>query len=283
MTRDTYSAKKTLQSYGKRPDQDIHLTEAALSFAALWHHSISIDKYRNHIQTLISDLREAYATFMHRGDADDVHTKVAALKHVFVDRHDYSGDSEQYDDLQNADLMRVIDRRKGLPIALAILVIEAGRAQGWAIDGLNFPGHFLVRVEQNGQRVIFDPFGGFKVMEAADLRALLKRIAGPAAELSVKYYDPASNRDILIRLQNNIKMRQIESEDYAGALKTVEAMQWIDPEETRLLFDAGILYARTNQPKAAVESLQTYLEKAASPEDRYDAQMILNTLLGQIN
>jgi regulator of sirC expression with transglutaminase-like and TPR domain len=81
-----------------------------------------------------------------------------------------------------------------------------------------------------------------------------------------------------MRLQNNIKYRQIEVEDYAGALKTVEGMRMIDAGEYRLLLDAGVLYARTGQPKSAIDALEEYIKKAPKDRDRHEAAMLLQEL-----
>ena len=92
--------------------------------------------------------------------------------------------------------------------------------------------------------MILDPFQGCKILDAPDLRQILKNIAGPQAELSSSYYDVVSRRDILIRLQNNIKLRQIEAEDFDAALRTIAIMRVIKPDEYRLLLDEGVLRAR---------------------------------------
>jgi regulator of sirC expression with transglutaminase-like and TPR domain len=78
--------------------------------------------------------------------------RVAALTQVMAEEHGYNGDRQHYDDLQNANLIRVIDRRRGLPVALGILYLHAARAQGWRAAGINFPGHFLIAVEHDGER-----------------------------------------------------------------------------------------------------------------------------------
>src|SRR3546814_18868046 len=83
--------------------------------------------------------------------------------------------------MSNADMMRVIDRRRGLPVALGILYLHGARAQGWPICGLNFPGHFLLRLDLGAERTIIDPFHGGETRDAAALRALLKTMAGEAA------------------------------------------------------------------------------------------------------
>ena len=65
---------------------------------------------------------------------------------ILAERHRLLGDDQTYDDLENANLISVIDRRRGLPVALSILYIHAARRQGWPVEGSNFPGHFLIRL-----------------------------------------------------------------------------------------------------------------------------------------
>lgn len=263
---------------GRKKDSAINLCECAFAMAAPAHVGISFERYSHHIQKLTRDVKARFSALIEGGAEDDAATRLAALKHILSDQEGYEGDEETYDDLQNADLMRVIDRRKGLPIALAILYIQVGRNAGFQIDGLNFPGHFLCRVEHEGQRLIFDPFLRCEILGAPELRQLIKRIKGLNAELSAEYYRATSNREILIRLQNNVKLRLIEASDYAAALQSVEMMRKIDPNEYRLLFDAGVLYAKTGQNAAAKEVLNAYLERATDYYERRDAEDILRQI-----
>lgn len=274
---------KTLDEIGAQEDGDIDVAFAALALAAHANPDKPAEQYTNHLLKLARDVADRHAGLLAGGAEDDAGTQLAALKHILHDQEAYLGDSEQYDNLDNANLMRVIDRRKGLPIAIALLYIHAGRAQGWRVDGLNFPGHVLVRIERSGQRLIFDPFHGCLVMQAPELRALLKATMGPQAELSVSYYDIAANRDMLLRLQNNIKLRQIDAEDYEGALATVEAMRLIAPAEYKLLFDAGILSARIGRPGAAITLLEEYARNPLSPRERQDAEALLAELRAMVN
>lgn len=273
-----YDPIAILKESGGAKDSGINLVELALALAAPEHDGISIDRYRQHVAKIARDVGERHTELMEAGAQDNVQTQLAALKHILSDQEGYAGDEETYNDLQNADLMRVIDRRKGMPIALCILYIQAGRMNGWMMEGLNFPGHFLCRIEKGGERVIFDPFHACKVMEASDLRSLIKNVRGPNAELSVSYYEPCSNRETIIRLQNNIKLRLIEGEDYAGALESVERMRMLAPDEYRLLLDAGVLYAKTGKKTAAADVLEKYIEVAPDPLDRRDAELILREL-----
>ncbi len=278
-----FNPENYLEKVGRLDDRDIDLGLAALALCVPSHAGISVDRYIHHLEKLISEVADRFAALLKEGADEVVETQLAALKHVLSDQYEYQGDVERYDDLQNASLISVIDRAKGLPITLCVLCIYAARGQGWDIAGLNIPGHFLCRIERDGQRLMFDPFDGCQIVEAQDLRIIVKRSLGEEAELSSEYYEAASNRDILMRLQNNIKFRQIEVEDYSGGLETVKLMQKIDPDEYRLLLDAGVLYARTDQPSAAIDSLVGYIEKAPNSRDRMEAELLLQQLNDQLN
>ncbi len=264
-----------LEGFGHMDADDIPLYEGALYLSAVRHQGLSLDRYKNHIKKLAISVGEEHKRLIAAGDIDSPETRLAALKTILCYEYEYQGDIENYDDLENADIVRVIDRRKGMPITLSILYIVVASACDWNIVGLNWPGHFLVRMEMDGQRLIFDPFEGCKIMQAQDLRKLLKKALGPQAELSTSYYEAANNRDILLRLQNNIKIRQIEMEDYQGALETVLLLLLIAPHEYRLKLDAGVLYARTGKAELAMEALEDYINKAPVDQDRHDAALLL--------
>lgn len=268
-----------LRKAGSHSKADPDLLPCALALAALERPGVSIGRYMHHCTQMAEAVKAAYAG----AGGDNPDTMLKALRDVIAGDLGYKGDAEQYDDLQNANLMHVIDRRKGLPITLAILYIQAARAQGWDVRGINFPGHFIARIDAGGQRVLFDPFEDGRALGAHDLRALLKRSAGPGAELSASYLEPSTSRDILIRLQNNLKFRLIAAEDYAAALKIVETMRLIDPLEPRLLLDSGVLYARTQQTRAAITALEAYIASAPPEPDRSEAAQLLQELRYSVN
>lgn len=264
-------------------DVQIPLAEVALWLGAADMPGLVIERYQHYLAQLGPRVGARHHHLLQAGADDDVATQVAALKHILADEDGFVGDHETYDLLDNANLIRVIDRRRGLPIALAILYLHAAWAAGFAAEGLNFPGHFLLRVGGGAQRLIIDPFDRCAVLGAPELRDLLKQQQGPGAELSASYYQPASRRDILIRLQNNIKLRQIAVEDYAGALRTVERMRQLDPDEFRLLLDAGVLYAKLGQAATALPILQNYIDRwPTGHRHRLEAQMLYDELRRQV-
>src|SRR5437879_1839387 len=190
--------------------------EAALALASYERPRVGLLRYRQHLRTIARDVGR------HSGAGGDLAARVQALNEIILLKHGYSGDELTYDDLQNANLMRVVDRRKGLPVALGILYLHAARAQGWDSVGLGFPGHFLVRLTEGAERLILDPFHGGRICEAAMLRELLKATAGQEVELTPEHYAPVSDRDVLLRLQDNVKSRLVQGGREGAGPRIVE-------------------------------------------------------------
>lgn len=272
-----------IDEVGAAKDNDIHLANAALAVAAFDSPGILIQRYQLHIEKMVEEVGTRHQKLLSSGADDDAATQLAALKHVIADTHGYVGDNDTYDDLQNVNLIRVIERRKGMPIAISLLYIHAANEMGWQAQALNFPAHVVCRIEKAGQRILFDPFNRCEILQAPDLRRLLKTLVSDKAELSADYYEPSTRRDILIRMQNNIKLRKVESEDYEGAAKTVEVMQRLAPDEYRLLLDAGVLYARINQANAAVLALEAYIERTPNRDDQQEALALLQQIRRSLN
>jgi regulator of sirC expression with transglutaminase-like and TPR domain len=255
--------------------------EAALALASYERPRVGLARYRLHLQTIARDVgRHSGAQGDHRGD---LAARAQALNEIILLKHGYSGDELTYDDLQNANLMRVVDRRKGLPVALGILYLDAARAQGWDSVGLGFPGHFLVRLTEGAERLILDPFHGGRVCDAATLRELLKAMAGQEVELAPEHYAPVADRDVLLRLQNNLKSRLLQAGRHERALRTVETMLLLAPDLAELWQEAGLLHARLGNMRAGVNALEQFIIRAPEGTARHQAAAILQQLKSKLN
>lgn len=268
-----------LRRLGSLSDQDIDLAGAALALGALDRPQVDLDAYRGHLVALAEDTAHAAGG---PGPAD-LRVRVEALNAAMFGRHGYRGDTESYDDLDNANLLSVIDRRRGLPIALSILYIATARALGWPAEGINFPGHFLVRVDGGGETALVDPFHGGALRDSADLRALLKGVQGDAAELRPEHYAPAGNRMILLRLQNNIKARLIAAGAFERALVVVERMAMLAPGEAALWHELGALHARLGNLRAAITALETFVELTPPGPARQQAALLIREVRSRLN
>lgn len=269
------NAESLLNRVGAADDGGFDLVEAALALASLERPGVSLERYRDHLDLLAADVGHAAS------NAGNLREQVAALNTVLFDAHGYQGDRRTYDDLQNANLMRVIDRRRGLPVALGILALHAGRAQGWSIVGLKFPGHFLLRAEGAGERVILDPFDRGAERTPGQLRGLLKAQGDEEVALRPEHYEAASDRDILLRLQNNIKLRQTQRGDNHAAARTMDVMLRIGPNETPLWREKALLEARLGRIDSAVAALEEYIARETQDGPRHDATLLLQKLRGQ--
>lgn len=247
---DPDAAEAWLAALAGVSDDAIDLTGACLALGALERPWQSLDREIDHLARLAEDLHRTAP-----GPEPALPARAEAIAAVMFGRHDYRGDTETYDDLRNANLLAVIERRRGLPIALSILYLHLARALGWPAEGVNFPGHFLVRLGDGPARLMVDPFDGGRTIGTGALRALLKLVEGEDAELKPHHHAPASNRDILLRLQNNIKLRQIQAGRLDDARTTVERMLLYAPDRAALWHALGVLNAETGRPKAALDAL----------------------------
>jgi regulator of sirC expression with transglutaminase-like and TPR domain len=258
-------------------DGEIDLAAAALAFAALDRPGASIAPYLAHLRALAADVAAAGS------GRPDLTEQVHILNSVLFDAHGYAGDSETYDDLRNANLMSVIDRRRGLPIALSILYVHAARAQGWQIEGVNFPGHFLLRLRDGGAGVIIDPFNGGRIRSAADLRELIKTMEGDEAELRREHCQPAGNRQMLLRLENNIKLRLVRDDKLAEAADVIGRMLLIAPDDPGLWHEAGVLHGRVGNLRAAVAALEKLATLSRGGSNHGKAVQLLMEMKSRLN
>ncbi|RJF89783.1 hypothetical protein D3874_24755 [Oleomonas cavernae] len=267
--------EEALDAAGHLDDRAIDLAGIALLFAALDRPGVSLVRYRHHLDDLVAGVRDAQA-----GSALEA---AAALQRVFGERFGYDGDRLTYDDPQNANLMRVIDRRKGLPVALGILFTHAARGAGFALDGLAFPGHFLVRLETKGERVILDPFNGGRVMEIMELRRLVKQMMGPDQELTPALTDTVGNRAVLLRLQNNLKTRAQGQGDVERVAFLARSMLRLVPDDAALWLEYGQAEKHLGRLGAAKAALEACLEHSLDGYQTIEAQRLLQALRLALN
>jgi regulator of sirC expression with transglutaminase-like and TPR domain len=266
-----------LEAVGRQPDDMIDLAEVALLLAALDYPDTDLAPYRRHLAALASNLADIAVQ-----EKETLDGRVAALTQIVAEQHGYGGDRRTYDDLQNANLIRVIDRRKGLPVALGILYIHAARAQGWRAFGINFPGHFLIAVEDDEERVILDPFEGGMQVDLARLQLMLKTALGADAELQPEYYASMTNRGVLLRLQNNVKKRVLDSGDNQRGAAVIEGMLTIAPELPDLWREAAELRAEIGEMRSALQALDRLL-LLADDSQRSEAMSLRRTIATRIN
>ena len=262
------------------PDRQVDVTDSALLLASLGRPRASIERYQRHLGKLAGEVRAYVGT---DGADAGLDLYAEALVQVIAKRYGYRGEDEDEDEPECATLTRVIDNRQGTPAALGIVYLHVARSLGWPATGIDFPTRFLVRLEHGAAGLILDPAAGGRSLAAQDLRDLLKAATGNDAELTPDHYRPASNRDMLLRLHGDFKVRLLRRERLEEALEAVEAMLLFAPGAARLWREAGALNARLERVEAAVASLEEYMRCTPTDGARYRASVLLQELRGRLS
>ncbi len=235
-------ARTALEAIGQLPDGEIDLADAALQLARATNPDADWQAARAHLSELARGAVDLAANI----PPGDLGGRARALRQLLIVTHGYEGDTLTYDDLANANLIHVIERRQGLPVALGILWLHAAHAAGWGAHGIDFPGHFLIGLAGRKAQVVMDPFNAGASLDADDLRTLHKSYAGDESPLRAGVLRPMPRRAILLRLQNNIRSRQLQAGHLRDALNCTESMLCIAPDDTTLQSAAAELRARLN-------------------------------------
>jgi regulator of sirC expression with transglutaminase-like and TPR domain len=202
----------------------------------------------------------------------------AIAAHVY-ERHGFRGNEEAYGDPRNSYLNDVLARKLGIPITLGIVVLGVARRIGVAAHGVSFPGHFLVRFErQRGGPLVIDPFYRGRALSVDDLGRLLKRAAGSSAKLQVKHLEPATPRQILVRVLQNLKAAHVARGDLPRALVAAARVVTLMPRESWALRDRAVLQAQLGATEGARSDLERYLELTPDASDAAAVRQMLGRL-----
>lgn len=268
-----------LEAIGQLPDAEIDIADAALHLARVDEPGADWQAARSALSGLAREAVLAAAEV----PADDLSARADALVGLIGRTYGYQGDGETYDDPANANLIRVVARRRGLPVALGVVWLHAARAAGWNAYGVDFPGHFLVALAGQGEQVVLDVFDGGRRLDARALRALVKTFEGPHAELRPGLMRSMSNRAVLLRLQNNIKLRRLRDGNLAGALACTEDMLRIAPGEASQWREAALMNARLDHVSAALRCYEHFLELVPQGDAAERVRIAMDELRSRLN
>jgi regulator of sirC expression with transglutaminase-like and TPR domain len=259
-----------LEQLGQSADGPVDIVQAALMLAALDHPGLPLEPARAHLAD-IADAMKAQGSMIQRvGDG------ARALTTQLSTRLGYDGDRLNYDDPANADLLQVIARRRGLPVTLGILFMHAARAAGMMATGLNTQSHFLVRIAHRHDDVTIDPFNGGIVLEIGHPL--------PAALADAHLAQPVGDIDVLLRLQNNLKIRALEHNKTERALEIAHRMALLAPRRPDVWFDLARLNEANGVLGAARKAYEHCMELAPRGEAlHHEAALLLAHLKRRLN
>lgn len=277
--------RAALDAVGTLPDEEIALAETAVLFARLDAPGADWRGARTHLSLLAREAAE-----LTHWAGRNAHDQAEALAAMLGCRHDYSGDYETYDDLRNVNLIRVTERRRGMPIGLGLIWLHCAEVAGWECYGINFPSHFILGLDGDDGQAVLDVFTGGKILDAEDLEGMLSRVdEGRAARARMRgerrpvLAGRMGKRDVLIRLQRNIAFRRENAGDLVGALRCIEDMLRIAPADIALWQDAVVLNQKLDQMAAAVRCMGRVVELIPPGKDAERARAVMRRLRDSLN
>jgi regulator of sirC expression with transglutaminase-like and TPR domain len=194
-----------------------------------------------------------------------VFARITALNEFLFDDERFVGNDAQYDDPRNSFLNDVLDRRMGIPITLALVYMEVARRAGIEVEGINFPGHFLLRCRGvQGTRysgdLIIDAHHGGALLTEHMCRNLLARHAGDEAVWDAQFLAHATKLQIVTRMLLNLKRAYVRLYSFQQARDVTELLLSLDPAGVTELRDRGLLAYHLNDLPSALRDLQSYLQ-----------------------
>ncbi len=186
--------------------------------------------------------------------------RLQILNRYLFDELGFHGNEDDYYDPRNSFLGEVLRRKTGLPITLSLVYVEVGKRAGLTLAGVGFPGHYLVRLEEEGGPRFVDPFHGGRALEEEGLKSLLREGSGQEVPLDPAFLRPATERETLTRLLYNLKGLYMTSEDFEKLLQVLDLLLLLDPQSSLDRRDRGLLHYEVGEFLKARADLQAYLE-----------------------
>ncbi|HEV8200125.1 MAG TPA: tetratricopeptide repeat protein [Candidatus Polarisedimenticolia bacterium] len=260
---DPRPARQALQAILALPDEAIDLGQAALLIARQEYPDLEVGRYLSILDDMGAEVKRRL-----RGGEGPM-SRIGHLNRFLFEDLGFRGNVEQYDDPRNSFLNDVLDRRVGIPISLSTVYLEVGRRCGCPLDGVSFPGHFLVRWRDRGDagEILLDPFHRGRVLTEEECRRRLLEQFGGRVSFRREFLRRARTRDILERTLVNLKLLYEKDHDYHRALMAQESLVFLSSDDAGRLRDRGLLYFRLACFGQARADLERYLELAPGAAD----------------
>jgi regulator of sirC expression with transglutaminase-like and TPR domain len=252
------------QRLAREGDDAIDLVEGALLIAAGENPQLDVSKYRQKLAALGASLKRRL-----RPDLGPTESIMALNRYLFEELG-FRGAAENYYDPRNSFLNEVLDRRSGIPITLSILYIAVGREIGLALDGVSFPGHFLVRCPVRDGTAVLDPYHKGISLGIADLQKRLAPLQdgkAPSRAEVAAMLTPASKREILSRLLRNLREIYLHFRQLPQALSATSRILTLNPDNSSEWRERAGLHLKLECFRAALADYQSYLALNPEAED----------------
>jgi regulator of sirC expression with transglutaminase-like and TPR domain len=246
------------------PGHEVRVAEVALWLAKSQYPSLDVQAYLGRLDSWAAEVR---ARLPSQPTAEQI---VLTLNEYLFEELGFEGDMDSYYDPRNSYLNEVMDRRLGIPITLSIVYLDVGCKAGLPLEGVSFPGHFLVKFSVQQGEVVLDPFSRGVSLEEADLEELLTRaeVSLHAARSSLtQLLAGADVRDVLVRMLRNLKGVYLHKKDLHKTLHMMDLIVAVRPDTPFEYRDRGRVYQELECFGAALADYRHYLELSPRADD----------------
>ena len=258
------------------PEADLDLAEAALLIAAEEYPDLRPGVYVSRLAGMATELKRRIRSEVEPGRVVQI-----ANTYFFEEQH-FKGNREEYYDPRNSFLNEVLDRRVGIPITLAVLYVAVGERAGLPVRGIGMPGHFLVKYAPASGEIFIDAFNA-RTLTRQECAKMLEEMYGGSVTMRPAMLEPATKRQILARILNNLKSLYLSRNDLPRALAASDRIMLADPYLTSEWRDRGMIRLQMHQDSEALEDFNRYLAVRPEPEDANRVKQLRGELISRLN
>jgi len=247
------------------PESEADLAEAALLLAQEEYPQLDVQAYLRRLDEMARAVRD---TLPANAPAAEI---ILALNRYLFQEEGFDGDAANFYDPRNSFINQVLERKIGIPITLSIIYIEIGQRLGLPLQGVSFPGHFLVKLSVESGEIVLDPFSGGVSLGRDELEQQLAQTQGDKESAKIpleEWLVTATKKDILVRMLRNLKVIYAHADQLEKTLSVINRILLIAPELAEEVRDRGMVYRQLECFRAALTDLQTYLQMEPESEDR---------------
>jgi regulator of sirC expression with transglutaminase-like and TPR domain len=244
------------------PEPKIELARAAFTIAAESDPTLDVDREMRALDQLANEFRSRL-----RPEWNNLQ-KLARLRAFVYEELQFRGDERDYYSPSNSLLHEVIRRRRGIPLTLSIIFLELGWRAGMPLEGVGFPGHFLVRLAGEPDDLLLDPYTDGRSVHEEECRRMLLEVSGGKLEYDRALTASVGKRSMIVRLLQNLKSAYLRADDDSNALAAVERLLVLHPGDADETRDEGLLLFRLHKYGRALAALEAYLAIRAVAPDR---------------
>jgi regulator of sirC expression with transglutaminase-like and TPR domain len=254
-----------------RDDEALPLFEAAASVAQDEYPELDVQQVLGDVDQMLARVR-----------------RLRVLNQFFFRDMGFGGNVNNYYDPDNSYLNAVLRTRRGIPISLAVLWLELAQGMGLKARGVNFPGHFMIKINLPNGQVVIDPFTG-QSLSREDLSERLepyKRRNGLVDDFDVPvglYLQAATPREILARLLRNLKEIHRSQSDWLRVVAVLDRLVILLPQAWVEYRDRGLAWAELGDLRLAVNDLETFVEHTDDALERHNIEQRLQALRRELN